>query len=180
MGGLRPHFLTVCAPKIPPSSPGLGAKVKFYTADQVCNGKLSRVKEAQMSFPSGHACAAFAGFGFLALYLNAKYKVLSHGGRFRDRYGQSPSPRTESPGRVHHWKLVLFVTPWLIAILFALSKIRDGWHHPVDVVFGALVGTLFAHLAYRMCYRSVYDWRDNHVPLEGDGGEKEEHARKGA
>jgi diacylglycerol diphosphate phosphatase/phosphatidate phosphatase len=43
----------------------------------------------------------------------------------------------------------------------------------VDVVFGALVGTLFAHMAYRMCYRSVYDSRVNHIPLEGDGGEKD-------
>jgi hypothetical protein len=28
-----------------------------------------------MSFPSGHACAAFAGFGFLSLWLNAKFKT---------------------------------------------------------------------------------------------------------
>lgn len=25
IGGLRPHFLTVCKPPIPPPSPGLGA-----------------------------------------------------------------------------------------------------------------------------------------------------------
>ena len=129
-----------------------------------------------MSFPSGHACAAFAGFGFLALYLNAKYKVLSNGGHFRDHYGNTEQRNWvgEEGQRVHHWKLILFMAPWCIALLLALSKIRDGWHHPVDVVFGALVGFLFAHMAYKMVYRSVYDWRTNHIPLGEDGGQKDE------
>lgn len=42
------------------------------------------------------------------------------------------------------------------------------------------MGILFAHAGYKMCYRSVWDWRDNHVPLcewedeDGDGtGEKD-------
>jgi hypothetical protein len=33
-----------------------------------------------------------------------------------------------------------------IATILAASKIRDGWHHPIDVVFGAIVGTAFAHM----------------------------------
>jgi diacylglycerol diphosphate phosphatase/phosphatidate phosphatase len=177
IGGLRPHFLTICNPINPPSFPGKLTLptngLNFYTASQVCTGSDKKVKEAQMSFPSGHSCAAFAGFGFLALYLNAKFKVLSRGGRFRDYYGSSASTeqREVRSGRVHHWKLVLFMAPWCFAMVLALSKIRDGWHHPIDVIFGALVGTLFAHMAYRMVYRSVYDARTNHVPLEGDGGD---------
>ncbi|KAF2827898.1 acid phosphatase/Vanadium-dependent haloperoxidase, partial [Ophiobolus disseminans] len=166
IGGLRPHFLTVCNPVMPPPVPGIGAYKQYYTASQVC---LGPVKEIQMSFPSGHASAAFAGFGFLALYLNAKFKIISNGGRFRETYGsREPGPMTS---RVHHWKSLLFALPWLVALLLSLSKIRDGWHHPIDILFGALIGTLFAHLAYRMCYRSVYDWKENHIPLEGDGGE---------
>jgi diacylglycerol diphosphate phosphatase/phosphatidate phosphatase len=176
VGGLRPHFLTICAPINPPSFQGLASTSKtdmrFYTAAQVCTGPSRRVREAQMSFPSGHASAAFAGFVFLALYLNAKYKVLSRGTHFRDSYGErQTSAEEEVTGtRVHHWKLVLFVVPWCIALVLALSKIRDRWHHPVDVVFGALLGTLFAHMAFKMVYWSVYDARTNHIPL----GEKEE------
>lgn len=120
-----------------------------------------------MSFPSGHACAAFAGFGFLALWLNAKFKVFGRGRRsgFPDKYpdpdlndsnsaaatvqekqqqapqqapqnananagentvGQWAGGRDEGRGRIPHWKLVLFVTPWCIATLLAGSKIRDG------------------------------------------------------
>ncbi|KAH8731566.1 phosphatidic acid phosphatase type 2/haloperoxidase, partial [Phaeosphaeriaceae sp. PMI808] len=178
IGGLRPHFLTVCAPPIPPAIPpsvlGLqtlpGSGIIFYTASQVCRGKASHVREAQMSFPSGHACAAFAGFGFLALWLNAKFKVLSRGGHFRDYYGNAESgdggTGQEVAGqRVHHWKLLLFMTPWCIAVILAASKVRDMWHHPVDVVFGSLVGALFAHLGYKLAYRNIYDWRTNHIPL---------------
>jgi diacylglycerol diphosphate phosphatase/phosphatidate phosphatase len=119
VGGLRPHFLTLCAPNIPPSSP------PPYTADQVCSSsvKASHLKEAQMSFPSGHANAAFAGFGFLALYLNAKFKCLGNGDRFRDHYGNG---ERRDAYRVRHWKMLLFALPWLIAVLLALSKVRDG------------------------------------------------------
>lgn len=38
---------------------------------------------------------------------------------------------------------------------------------------GAAVGTLFAVCSYRMVYRGVWDWRGNHIPLEGGGGERE-------
>jgi diacylglycerol diphosphate phosphatase/phosphatidate phosphatase len=175
VGGLRPHFLTVCKPVLPSSATGIAAlpdsDLRYYTAKQICTGDdKKQIKEAQMSFPSGHACAAFAGFGFLALWLNAKFKVLSRGGHFRDHYG-SPRYRKRAAKqrglgrRVHHWKLVLFLVPLCIATLFALSKVRDEWHHPIDIAFGALIGTLFAHMAYKMVYWSVYDWRTNHIPL---------------
>lgn len=186
VGGLRPHFLSVCKPRIPPSTPGLpsfpGSQVAFYTAEQVCTGDEDDIKEAQMSFPSGHACAAFAGFGFLALFLNAKYKIVSQGGHFRQHYGAQAQRegRTEAQQeksgfvnqRVHHWKLVLFVAPWCMAVVLALSKVRDGWHHPVDLVFGSTMGTLFAHMGFKMVYMSVYDERTNHVSLGGVSGEK--------
>jgi diacylglycerol diphosphate phosphatase/phosphatidate phosphatase len=175
VGGLRPHFLTVCKPVLPSSATGIAAlpdsDLRYYTAKQICTGDdKKQIKEAQMSFPSGHACAAFAGFGFLALWLNAKFKVLSRGGHFRDHYG-SPRYRKRAAKqrglgrRVHHWKLVFFLAPLCIATLFALSKVRDEWHHPIDIAFGALIGILFAHMAYKMVYWSVYDWRTNHIPL---------------
>lgn len=52
---------------------------------------------------------------------------------------------------------MLFVAPLLLALIMAASKVRDGWHHPVDVVAGALIGTAFALMAYRMVYRGVWD-----------------------
>lgn len=196
IGGLRPHFLTLCAPAIPPALPGLhgASNIQYYTANQVCKGDAKLVKEAQMTFPSGHASAAFAGFGFLALWVNGRAKVLSRGGRARDydahhesnsKTHHESSERSDhreqvgqdkhhkaSHRRVHHYKLVLFAAPWCIAAILALSKLRDAWHHPIDILFGALIGTAFAHMAYKMCYWSVYDERTNHIPLGGVSGER--------
>ncbi|CAO2652330.1 Nn.00g006130.m01.CDS01 [Neocucurbitaria sp. VM-36] len=144
IGGLRPHFLSICAPSIPPSTPGLttpGPSTHlYYTASQVCTGNAAKVKEAQMSFPSGHACAAFAGFVFLALYLNAKFKVFGRGRR--SGFPSNPSEEVYNAnldvvsdgqlgdggrrGRIQHWKLVVFAAPWCVAVLLAGSKIRDG------------------------------------------------------
>jgi diacylglycerol diphosphate phosphatase/phosphatidate phosphatase len=151
----------------------------FYAASDICNGPANRLKEAQMSFPSGHACAAFAGFGYLTLWLNAHFKILSNGRRFREIF----KDREEEEGiltigrRVSHWKLPMVMTPLCVAVLVAGSKVRDMWHHPIDVVVGALIGLTFAHVAYKMVYRSVYDWRDNHVPL-GVGAKEEEEDEK--
>lgn len=170
IGGLRPHFLTLCAPNIAPPK-----TIQFFTPKQICTTpNKAQLKEVQMSFPSGHACAAFAGFGFLALYLNAHFKILASRRGFRDIYS-SPTPLSslssyEIPHkRTHHWEFVLFALPLVAAVILAASKIRDMWHHPVDVIFGAVVGSLFALWAYRMVYRSVWDERVNHLPLGEDG-----------
>jgi hypothetical protein len=34
-----------------------------------------------------------------------------------------------------------------------------------DVFAGAVIGTVFAFSAYRMCYAAIWDWRWNHIPL---------------
>jgi len=108
---------------------------------------------------------AFAGFGFLALYLNAKLKILPGIGKRDDALEYKKTEDDSEPGakRTTHWRLVVWVLPWLMAALIAGSKVRDGWHHPHDVLFGALMGTVFAHLAFRCVFRSVYDSRVNHL-----------------
>ncbi|KAF2621700.1 PAP2-domain-containing protein [Macroventuria anomochaeta] len=214
IGGLRPHFLSICLPSIPQPLPGLGPTV--------CTGDPHLVREAQMSFPSGHSSAAFAGFGFLALYLNSKLKVIGRkpntnavlaeekegeeekaelgrdengaerkatgterkatgterkatgterkatGTERKDtgterKYNGAEKERT---WKTQHWHFILWVLPWLVALLIAASKIRDGWHHPADVLFGSLVGVLFAHMAYWCVFRGVYDGRVNHLPRD--------------
>lgn len=128
-----------------------------------------------MSFPSGHSSAAFAGFGFLALYLNSKMKVIGRrpdaiqgtaSGDGKEEIREDLHADAARCTRIQHWKLVVWVLPWLVALLFAASKVRDGWHHPVDVLFGSLVGILSAHMAYWCVFRSVYDGQVNHIPRD--------------
>ncbi|KAF2194830.1 acid phosphatase/Vanadium-dependent haloperoxidase, partial [Zopfia rhizophila CBS 207.26] len=139
IGGLRPHFYEVCKPGIHPYLLGQGYR-GIYNTRSICTGDKREIDMALMSFPSGHSSAAFAGFIFLALYINAKYKV------FADYHSR-------------HWQLILFAAPILIAFLMGASKIIDYWHHWYDVLVGGIIGTLFAVWAYRMVYGSVFDYR---------------------
>jgi diacylglycerol diphosphate phosphatase/phosphatidate phosphatase len=145
VGGLRPHFWVVCDPILIAHSPGPPMSPPIYaTADLVCaNEDPCALKEAMMSFPSGHSCAAFAGFGFLGLWLFGHIK--------------------HTAGPVAHWKIIVWVTPWVVAGLLAWSKVLDGWHHPGDVVAGALLGASFATIAYKAVYGSILDPATNHV-----------------
>lgn len=44
----------------------------------VCTGDRNQINDSLESFPSGHTTAAFAGFVYLYLYLNAHLKVYSN------------------------------------------------------------------------------------------------------
>ncbi|MCV5073625.1 phosphatase PAP2 family protein, partial [Escherichia coli] len=75
--------------------------------------------------PSGHSTAAFAGFIFLALYLNAKLKVFSN----------------------YHpalWKLAAVYAPVLRAYLIAGDLTIDEFPHWYDALAGAVICTIMA------------------------------------
>jgi len=150
IGGLRPHFLTVCQPNITPDSvpTGIGFSMIMYDR-KVCTGDVNQIDDSLESMPSGHSTAAFAGFIFLYLYLNAKLKVFSN----------------------HHpafWKLIATYAPVLGACLIAGALTIDEFHNWYDCLAGAVIGTVFAFSSYRMVYASVWDFRFNHIPLTRD------------
>ncbi|KAK3954771.1 phosphatidic acid phosphatase [Pseudoneurospora amorphoporcata] len=154
IGGLRPHFLTVCQPDISRATntqiaqAGYSAQgfAQIYYTKDICTGNPDEIDDSLESMPSGHSTAAFAGFIFLALYLNAKLKVFSN----------------------YHpalWKLAAVYAPVLGACLIAGALTIDEFHHWYDVLAGAVIGTVMAFSAYRMVYASIWDWRYNHIPL---------------
>lgn len=111
-----------------------------------CRGDRNTVDDSLESMPSGHSTAAWAGFLFLYFYLNAKLKVFSN----------------------HHpafWKLIVLYAPLLGATLITGSLTIDEFHNWYDCLAGAIIGSVFAISAYRMCYASVWDFRFNHIPL---------------
>jgi len=112
----------------------------------ICTGNESEIDDSLESFPSGHSTAAFAGFVFLYLYLNAKLKVFSN---------YHPA----------FWKLIATYAPILGATLIAGSLTIDEYHNWYDCLAGAVIGTMMAFSAYRMVYCSVWDFRFNHIPL---------------
>jgi diacylglycerol diphosphate phosphatase/phosphatidate phosphatase len=143
IGGLRPHFLSVCDPD--PNLVGKGFEALMFDRS-VCRGNRDDIDDSLESMPSGHSTAAFAGFLFLYFYLNAKLKVFSN----------------------HHpafWKLIAVYAPVLAACLIAGSLTIDEFHNWYDCLAGAVIGSVFAISAYRMVYASVWDFRFNHIPL---------------
>ena len=145
IGGLRLHFLTVCKPSIPAQETGNGLRQIMYDRT-ICTGDQNEIDDSLESFPSGHSTAAFAGFVFLYLYLNAKLKVWSN---------YHPAM----------WKLIATYAPILGATLIAGALTIDEYHNWYDCLAGAIIGTAMAFSAYRMVYASIWDWRVNHIPL---------------
>jgi diacylglycerol diphosphate phosphatase / phosphatidate phosphatase len=58
IGGLRPHFLTVCKPSIPEGTEmGNGLRSIMYNRN-ICTGDRDEIDDSLESFPSGHSTAA--------------------------------------------------------------------------------------------------------------------------
>lgn len=152
IGGLRPHFLTVCDPQID-GVQGMGYGGLYFDTS-VCRDhadpkRRDEIANAMQSFPSGHSIAAWAGLLYLSLYFNAHLKIFSN---------YHPS----------YWKLLLFVTPMLAATLIVGSLLLDMSHNWYDIVLGSVLGAVMAILSYRMCFAAVWDFRFNHIPLARD------------
>ena len=99
-------------------------------------------RQAHMSYPSGHASLAFAGFTLTALYLAGKSGIFNK----RD-------PASRGPRSTKFAKALLFVfLPILVAALIAVTRTRDYWHNYSDINAGAIIGVASATLAYKMNY----------------------------
>jgi membrane-associated phospholipid phosphatase len=155
IGGLRPHFFSVCKPNINAASVGSGTGFNGIMFDRsICTGDEKEINFALQSMPSGHSTAAFASLVYCSLYLNGKLKIFAN---YRPQY----------------WKFVLFYAPLLAAVLIASSLTIDYYHNWYDVLAGSVIGTMFAFGSYRFQYASIWDYRFNHIPLpriEADHG----------
>lgn len=154
IGGFRPYFLDICKPDISRAKShnetglnGVGFQNIMYTIEICTQKDPFMIKNAITSFPSGHSTAAFAGFGFLFLWMNAKLKVWSD---------HKPA----------FWKLGLTILPLLGAVVIACSLTIDAAHNWYDIVGGCAIGTVMALASYRTTYASIWDWRCNHIPLQ--------------
>lgn len=147
IGGLRPHFFSVCKPNINATNVGSGTGFDGLLFDRsICTGKEDEIDYALQSMPSGHSAVAFASLLYLSFYLNGKLKIFAN---YRPQY----------------WKFILFFAPLLGAVLIASSLTIDHYHHWYDVLAGSTIGIMYAFGAYRCQYASIWDFRFNHIPL---------------
>ena len=142
LGRLRPYFMAVCNPNLDfvcydhqieePEYDENGTY--FYPeihhqryVDEVdtCTTLDKNVlKEARLSFVSGHASTSFYAAVFLTIFMNSY---------------------------ITEWnvKILLQIAHILLAIWISITRITDYMHHPEDVVFGCILGIFTALLVHR-------------------------------
>lgn len=128
IGRLRPHYLTLCKPDWSNinCSYTFGDKA-FIVGDDFCRvPNRALLKDARMSFPSGHTSFAVYCATFMILYLQL-YPL-------------------SIPQRRRFSFLLLFIQVILscLAIFTGLSRVSDYKHHPTDVIAGGIVGLVVA------------------------------------
>ena len=92
------------------------------------------IKDASLSFPSGHSSSSFAVMTFLFLYACGKTRVFYRG---------------------HFSQLIVIAIPLYIALFVAISRVQDYRHNYSDIVAGALLGLISGLIGYLMNFPSV-------------------------
>ncbi|KAG9350559.1 hypothetical protein JZ751_024448 [Albula glossodonta] len=117
IGRPRPNFMAVCKPNV----------CKGYMLQINCTGDVRAVKEARLSFYSGHSSFGMYCMLFLALYVQARL--------------------------VAKWARLLRPTIQFFLVAFAVyvgyTRVSDYKHHWSDVLVGLLQGALIAILNVR-------------------------------
>ena len=142
IGRLRPHFLSICQPDYSSVCKGEGGLYQLFVMGNetdIClgldgNTTVKMLKEARLSFMSGHASFSFYCATFLIIYLQARLNKIVE----------------SSPGQVSIAKVLKVFRPFIqfgifiLAFWIALTRISDYFHHPLDIATGSTVGICFA------------------------------------
>uniref|UniRef100_T1J1X0 Phosphatidic acid phosphatase type 2/haloperoxidase domain-containing protein n=1 Tax=Strigamia maritima TaxID=126957 RepID=T1J1X0_STRMM len=155
VGRLRPHFIEVCEPDINLLKEYCDNSVGYhvYVEQNICRGDLSMIREARLSFPSGHSSFSAFTMVYLALYLQSRWT----------------------------WTEFKLVKPLLqfgalmMAMACGLSRISDYKHHWSDVLAGFLQGTLVALIIVFFVsdlFKPNEPRRDSGLPLHVQPGQR--------
>jgi phosphatidate phosphatase len=121
IGRLRPHFLHVCNSSIRCNEAGQDPHI--YIENFECLGQdLNKIREARLSFPSGHSSFSAYTMVYTVIYLQANMKCKTN--------------KLLKP----FIQFILLMMTWYTA----LSRIADFKHHWSDVLVGFLQGVIVA------------------------------------
>ncbi|QKX63305.1 uncharacterized protein TRUGW13939_10474 [Talaromyces rugulosus] len=131
VGRPRPDLISRCRPQ-------RGTPEHELLTISICTQTNEHLlQEGWRSFPSGHSSFAFAGLGFLTLFLAGQLRV------FR--------PRADL-GRC-----LLAFAPTIGALMIAISRLGDYRHDVWDVSAGSILGSCIAYFTYRRYYPALTD-----------------------
>ncbi|KAJ2234332.1 hypothetical protein H4R99_003881 [Coemansia sp. RSA 1722] len=152
VGRPRPNLLARCLP-VHPKEPLHDPPQGLSSIDICTQTNMGVLNEGFRSFPSGHTSLAFAGMTYLMYFLAGKLHIF-------DRQG-------------HTYKSFVVFAPLLVAAIVGATRVSDYWHHPSDVIAGALIGLFTATFSYHQYYPVLisnrcdlpYDPRKPAVPV---------------
>lgn len=129
----RPDFIERCGVNY--------AKVKANRINfdfSICQKPLGELlfKDGFKSSPSGHSSFAFAGLGYLSLWLMGQLKIL-----------QPTEPEAKKQYKPLYMKLIP-VVPVLLACKIAISRTQDYRHHFKDILLGSAIGIVNCYVNY--------------------------------
>uniref|UniRef100_A0A1B0AHS4 Phosphatidic acid phosphatase type 2/haloperoxidase domain-containing protein n=1 Tax=Glossina pallidipes TaxID=7398 RepID=A0A1B0AHS4_GLOPL len=126
IGRLRPHFFAVCQPLMNDGTTCDDLQNEGrYIEDFTCRGlgyTPKILKEAHLSFPSGHASFTCFTMIYIAIYLHKRLTGL----------------------RMKMFKHLLQFMFLMFAWYTSLTRVSDYKHHWTDVLAGSLIGYLYA------------------------------------
>lgn len=93
-----------------------------------CTAPTKEVRDAQLSFPSGHASISFTAMTVAAMQLRYALGVPA--------------------GILVSVESVAAASPLIIAVWIAVTRVRDRFHNTVDVLCGALIGAIVGALVW--------------------------------
>ncbi|KAK4549560.1 hypothetical protein LTR36_006557 [Oleoguttula mirabilis] len=129
IGRPRPDLIARCKPSL--SAP----QHELVTVDVCTETDHHTLHDGWRSYPSGHSSFAFAGLGYLAMFLASQTHAIR--------------PRASLA------VVLLCLAPLLAAALIAVSRLQDYRHDVGDVVCGSLLGFGVALYNFRRYYPSL-------------------------
>lgn len=121
----RPNFYALC---------------RWNSKLMQCTASLERLREANLSFPSGYSSLSCSGMTFLVWYCLGKVELLVG----RQRQG------------LRVWlSFASCVIPFGWTIIVAASRLIDHWNHPSDILAGMALGSITSTLVYRLWYPTL-------------------------
>ncbi|KAI4101796.1 MAG: hypothetical protein L6R37_004773 [Teloschistes peruensis] len=160
----------------------------FLVSATICQQKDKGIlNDGFSSFPSGHSSYSFAGLLYLSLFLASKFQVTvpyllpfsynpnntSYSAFTSKAFSKNSSPSSVSPmnpppftplrrqsAAPPLYLLPLPLIPLCTAIYICSTRFSDFRHHGFDILFGALMGIVFA----------VFTFRLYHLPITRGGG----------
>ncbi|PLB38761.1 PAP2 domain protein [Aspergillus candidus] len=97
---------------------------------------------------------AFAGLSYFSLWLCAKFSVVfpyfAHSPFSQDLHSRKRETLREQGAAPPIYMVIVAFVPWAVAWFISASRWFDHRHHAFDIIFGSVMGMVFAWVAFRL------------------------------